>query len=332
MKSDIQFANVTRALGAILILLCHYTEQSSNIILKMSAQLFNIGVPIFIILSGFLFGTREGGKDPLSWYVKRIKRIYIPYELFVVILAIVTTIYGGNIFTKDWLLLILGAQGADVGVLGAGQTWFISALLMCYLITPLIRRIVLKTQHCIKNVLLYSLIFMVIPMLLSFIPPAYVYTLFSPICWYALAYLLGHKFKNIRLTTKGTLTAFFIICFAFAVRLVVKVLLDGSILYDRITVSYTKAIAAFCIFYIVAFLFKNRNANRLILWISKISFEIYLYHYMFTVGPLRLFGLTSSWVIDSVLVTTIVLLMSTVMNKCSTEIVRVGSRLRKKPN
>ena len=332
MKSDIQFANVIRALGAVLILLCHYTEQSSNIILKILAQFFNIGVPIFIVLSGFLFGVREGGKAPVTWYIKRIKRIYIPYELFVIILAIITIICGGNVFTKDWVLLILGLQGVDVGVLGADQTWFITALLMCYLITPLIRLIVLKIQNSIQNILLYSLILMLIPMLLSFIPPAYIYTLFSPICWYALAYLLGYKFKDIRLTKKRALTAFFIICFVFTVRLVVKALLDGSILYDRITVSYTKAIAAFCIFYIAAFLFKSRSANRLTLWISKISFEIYLYHYMFTVGPIRLFGLTSSWAIDSILITIIVLLISAIMNKFSIEIVRMGSRLRKNIN
>ena len=62
MKKDIQFADVIRFLGVILILLCHYTEQSTSVLLNMSAQFFNIGVPIFIILSGFLFGVRDGGK------------------------------------------------------------------------------------------------------------------------------------------------------------------------------------------------------------------------------------------------------------------------------
>lgn len=79
MKKDIQFAEVIRFLGVILILLCHYTEQSVNVLLNMSAQFLNIGVSIFIILSGFLFGVREGGKNALSWYIRRIKRIYIPY-------------------------------------------------------------------------------------------------------------------------------------------------------------------------------------------------------------------------------------------------------------
>ena len=79
MKTSTQFATLIRFIGVVLILLCHYTEQSSSSFLNMSAQFFNIGVPIFIILSGFLFGVREGGENALSWYFKRIKRIYIPY-------------------------------------------------------------------------------------------------------------------------------------------------------------------------------------------------------------------------------------------------------------
>ena len=110
----------------------------------MSAQFLNIGVPIFIILSGFLFGVREGGKNALSWYMRRIKRIYIPYELFVIILAVITILYGGNIIKRDWLFLVLGLQGSVVGVYGAEQTWFITALLFCYMLTPVIRFIVLE--------------------------------------------------------------------------------------------------------------------------------------------------------------------------------------------
>lgn len=123
MKNNIQFATLIRFIGVALILLCHYTEQSSSSLLNMSAQFFNIGVPIFIILSGFLFGVREGGKNALSWYFNRIKRIYIPYELFVVILAVITLLRGENIFTINWFLLVLGLQGSVVGIHGAEQTW-----------------------------------------------------------------------------------------------------------------------------------------------------------------------------------------------------------------
>ena len=288
----------------------------------MTAQFLNIGVPIFIILSGFLFGVREGGKNVLSWYIKRIKRIYIAYELFVIILAVITLLCGGNIITRDWLFLVLGLQGSVVGVNGAEQTWFITALLFCYLLTPAIRSIVLKVCESRNKIIIYTVIILMIPILLSFIPPSFVYTLFIPFFWYALAYLIGYKFTEIKLTSIGTVCSFGLMILAFGIRILMRMKFDGSYLYDRITVSYTQAIAAFCIFYIIAYIFKNRKANRLVLWISGISFEMYLYHYMFTVGPIKLFGISGDWIIDCIVVTIIVVIIFIIMNKCSAAITR----------
>lgn len=320
MKNNIQFATLIRFIGVALILLCHYTEQSSSSLLNMSAQFFNIGVPIFIILSGFLFGVREGGKNALSWYFNRIKRIYIPYELFVVILAVITLLRGENIFTINWFLLVLGLQGSVVGIHGAEQTWFITSLMLCYLLTPIIRFLVLKACKSKDMTIMYAMLFLLVPSILSFIPPAFVYTLFIPCCWYALAYLIGYKFNMIKLTSKGAFCSFITIFFAFSIRVIMRMYFDGSYLYDRITVSYTQAIAAFCIFYIIAYLFKNRETGRLVSRVSEISFEIYLYHYMFTVGPLKLFGLTGYWCFDCILVTVVVVIISIIMNRCSSVI------------
>ena len=52
------FATYFRVLGVILILLCHFVQQSTNTYLNLTAQFFNIGVNMFFILSGFLFGIR----------------------------------------------------------------------------------------------------------------------------------------------------------------------------------------------------------------------------------------------------------------------------------
>lgn len=42
----------------VSILLCHYVQESTNAYIQMSAQLFNIGVNIFFIISGFCFGLQ----------------------------------------------------------------------------------------------------------------------------------------------------------------------------------------------------------------------------------------------------------------------------------
>lgn len=323
MREKISFAEGIRFLGVIFILICHYVQQSSNAMLNMSAQFFNIGVPIFIILSGFLFGIRnEGSVSEISiWYKKRAKRIYVPYELFVIILAVITLICGNKILTINWLFLILGLQGSVVGVLGAEQTWFITTILFCYLCTPFVSWIISKISRLNKGMMVFTILVAIIPLVLACIPPVFVSTVFSPVCWYALAYLIGKHYNPKALSAKKAILAFLLMILLFALRIAVRFLFDGTIFYDRVAVGYTQAIAAFCIFYIVAYLYKNHKINKYISWISSISFEIYLYHYMFVVGPVRLFGLTGSWILDCVAVTIITFAISVITNKISTVIV-----------
>ena len=66
------FATWLRAVAVIMILSCHFVIESSNTVLNMSAQFFNIGVDLFIILSGFLFGTQGEIKQAWAWYGKRL--------------------------------------------------------------------------------------------------------------------------------------------------------------------------------------------------------------------------------------------------------------------
>ena len=131
MRRKYEFATWLRATGVIMILLCHLVAQNSNSIVQMTGQFFNIGVEIFIILSGFLFGVSGGINSVKNWYVKRLKRIYIPYELFIIFLAFVHIGLGYSICSIDWLWLILGFQGSIVGVLGADLVYYSFVDLLC---------------------------------------------------------------------------------------------------------------------------------------------------------------------------------------------------------
>lgn len=130
-EKSISFAVWLRAAATIMILLCHFCSQRGGFLFNAAAQVLNIGVPLFFILSGYLFG-RNGVQAPYrKWFVRRLQRLWIPYWMFLAVLAVVHLVKGLDIFTKDWLLLLFGLQGSTVGVWGAEQTWFISALLIC---------------------------------------------------------------------------------------------------------------------------------------------------------------------------------------------------------
>lgn len=295
----------------IFILLCHFTQQSSNSYLNMLGQFFNIGVSMFIILSGFLFGTKRGQScNMMQWMKRRILRIYIPYELFVILLLIIHLIFRKNVWKWDWLWLILGMQGSIVGVQGAEQTWFITSILLCYLATPML------DVFCNKNkstILIISGLLILTPAILALIPAAFVYVIYAPICWYGLAYFVGDYFHKIQTSTKGACYALLIMCVALLSRLIARVMIDGTLFYNRIVTEYTHVIAAFALFYIVAFIAERTLCKYDMSKLSAISFEVYLYHYMFCVGPIRLFSVSENWVINCCIVTLITLGISILM-------------------
>ncbi len=101
-----------------------------------------------------------------------------------------------------------------------------------------------------------------------------------------------------------------VIIAAFFLRLLVHGVCDGTVLYDRIVVPYTQFIAAGAIFCLFGKLFGDKAVPRPVQLISDISFEIYLYHYMFTVGPISIFGKTFVWLTDCVVTTLVVIMIA----------------------
>lgn len=311
-QEKLYFAIWVRVFSAISILMCHYVIQSKNIYLNMLSQFFNIGVQLFFILSGFLFGWQKQEREWRKWFKKRIKRIGIPYEIFVLFLYIVFRIVDREVVARNWILLVLGMQGTDVKVLGAEHTWFITALLICYAMTPIVSLLVSKLVNNKCWMIIAGV--GIIPMLLSIILEANVLVLIQPVVWYFFAFLLGYCWEKIKLGKKYAVFAGFIMSFAFIIRILGRIMLDETLLYERIVVNYTQWIAAFCIFYILAVACQGLIPSRCIQHINDISFEIYLCHYMLCVGPIRLFGKISNWMLECIVITIISFGLGSILN------------------
>ena len=98
-------------------------------------------------------------------------------------------------------------------------------------------------------------------------------------------------------------------------RISARVLFDNSILYNVIIVGYTQGLIAFCIFYIFIYICRNLKENKVINFFDSISFEIYLVHYMYVVGPLRVMGLTNSFIVNTIITLVISILTAIVLKK-----------------
>lgn len=304
---NLSFITWTRAISAMFILACHFCSQCENSIVAMLAHIFNIGVQLFFILSGFLVGYKGTSKPCGSWFVRRLKRIFLPYWLFLVVLAVVHAAVRINIFTKDWLFLWLGLQGSVVGVTGAGHTWFISALLICYALSPAIayisRNVLSQENRYLKGVFVALISFM--PVGYALVDAAWVYTLLTPVSIFTIACMYGMRYREsgcIRLQRKNIKWAIAIAVLSLCVRFVAHRFIDGTIWYDRVIVPYTHTISAFAIVAAMEAFVGNSRAPRIISFISGISFEIYLYHYMFIEGPITLFDATPNWLINCIFV------------------------------
>lgn len=320
-RQRLNFITWFRVFAVICILLCHYVAESSNPYIAMTAQFFNIGVSIFFIISGFCFGIQGEISECRKWYLKRMKRIYIPYEIFLLCLASVYMVKGYSLDWKNWEACILGMQGASVGVLGADHTWFITPLLLCYLVTPLLSKIwnEFGKVNIIKRYGLL-LIFLGAHLILSLFPSPSAYIIISPIFFYGIAYIMGREYKkgnNIKMKWSTAIIAFGVMCAAFGVRILAKILWDGTILYDRIIVIYTQYLAAFAILLLFMFLFEDVQEGKICTWMNKVSFEIYLCHYMFVVGPISLIHLTDNLLINIFIVTGIVFVVAEILHRIS---------------
>lgn len=314
------FISYLRATSVIFILLCHYTNMSQNSYVHMSAQFFNVGNDIFFIISGFCFGMQNFRSGKIKdWYKKRIRRIFIPYEVMLAALLIVTIARGGDIDIMDWGRQIIGMQGWH-GVHGAGHTWFITSLLLCYLITPLLD-IIIEEIKSINLIICFIVFPIVITYGLSniFEEP----TLIIPICWYSIAFILGKNYLLFTINSKKCIAALGIMVISILVRLFARMILDGTVVYNVIISGYTHAVLAFGMLFLFAYMFRNCKEILGVKYLNKLSYEIYLWHYMFVGGPISLFGKTTCWITDCILVTVVSIIVAYGSNRIVARLVHV---------
>ncbi len=72
-----------RIIATLLIVICHFLEAFDN----RWAYVCNIGVQIFLVMSGYLYGRKEitHWKD---WFIKRIEKVYLPMFILITIVFI----------------------------------------------------------------------------------------------------------------------------------------------------------------------------------------------------------------------------------------------------
>ena len=171
-----------RVFSMILIVLCHIIKYYSFIPgSSHMPQIFNVGVQIFFLISGYL----QGGKEVVNyggWMYKKAKRIWIPVIFVVAADVIALTLMHAPpkpLTTVMYLLNFHGLLFLNWSLFGKiiteitnlGPLWFTTIIMLCFCIVPVLQKIKKRHQGKPKSIVkcaaLFSVLFAVVLILHS---------------------------------------------------------------------------------------------------------------------------------------------------------------------
>lgn len=319
--------SICRVVATIAVVLIHIgPNYTQNTIASMIFQIGGIAVPIFFVMSGMLVGLKWKSIKG-KWLFKKLKRILVPYYVVLITVIFVKIVTNNKINLATILVSLLNLQGVtelrySFDVLG--PTWFISILMICYLITPLLNKV--KGRLGIISTVLLAI-------LLQLLAAKYCSSVWGGYMAYILLYLTS--FLVFKIWDRNELYVnyykyLFLSIFTLIGRLISKIFFDGTYIYDGIIAPYFTSIAAFSIVMYALGLFSVRKIiikNKLILkflkFIDFISYEIYLVHYLFIYGTLSLIGVTGIKVLDILAIIIVIILTANFLHELSNAIMKV---------
>ena len=289
-----------RLISMIMILLCHFFQYYGNEL----AWWLNIGVQIFFVVSGFLYGNKEID-DPIKFIKKQFKKILIPYYLFIVPVVLFHVLFVKKGIGLSSVLKLFFCVGTIDGI---EHLWFVGYILFCYIITPYLYWFRKKVENrSLSKSIALCIVFLagiiVLTTLMDF------YFVASRFCCYIIGYFVaifyrGYKYKAIHvLSIIFGLTAIPInlirICFKYT-NILPKIELINKIL--NFTEPYAHLLLGVFLFLIMYIIFGNLKTGFAVKISDKYSYYVYIVHQVFVLGPFSLMALTNHVVLNYVII------------------------------
>lgn len=284
--------SAVRFIAMLMIIICHLFQFYGNEL----SRWFNIGVQIFFVISGFLYGTKHID-NPISFIKKSFIKILTPYYLFLLISFLLYFIfYPQDISLKTSIKAVFCAGTIP----GLGHLWFVGYILLCYLITPYlywIRKSIQPSMSEFNVVLLYvSLVVLlqIVGVLFdSYFKPdrtsCYVIGFFSA----DLINRYGNKFKS------------WIICLFSMLAIItntIEIVFKYIVMYEfqgvlqvlfLLLCKFAHLFLGIALFLLLNEALKKVDYWRLLKISDKYSYHVYIVHALFILSPFTLMTLTS---------------------------------------
>ena len=293
-----------RLVAMAMIVLCHIMQYYDFFL----AWWFNVGVQIFLCMSGFLYGQIKITKVT-RFYKKRLTKILIPYYLVVIPFAIAEFAFAADYITVRKFIEALFLHST---LKGAGHLWFIPTILVCYLITPLLQvyrseYVRDKTSWIIVLVCGVTVVSIYTEFFNAFFNPAW-------ISCYLIGYGLGVNEREGFLQKSHLLALFG--CAALmgnSIQIYFEYVRKISFTGKGVVYDYNHVLLGISLFLLLKIFLEKKNFQKyksLLMVSDKYSYEVYCVHQLIILGPFSLLMVTDKIAINMVLVFGVTALLS----------------------
>ena len=288
--------SLIRLIALLLIIACHMMQWGEYEL----AWWFNVGVQIFLCISGFLYGQKETG-EITNYYFRRFKKILIPYYIVFISYGMVQFFFARDVFNMSNFIKGLFVNAT---LTGAGHLWFVSTILLCYVLTPLLGAFRDKYALNKMGFCLFTITSLVIATLFfigfdNYYNPAW-------ICSYVVGYALGINEKKDFIKWQhllALLCVFSIIGYGIQIYCVYieKIVFRGCLYFYDYNHMFL-GVFMFALMKLIFDLINLEKIKRLLIITDDYSYEAYLVHHLIILGPFSLMALTSFTLINVLII------------------------------
>lgn len=275
----------------IFIVLCHFLQYYEHEL----AWWFNVGVQIFFFISGFLYAHKTIKDTSIDFIWKNIKKILIPYYSFLIPTIVVYFSFKELLSVKT----IASALLCSGTINGLEHLWFISYILLCYIITPYLENWVNKIKGYVWYIFcLYVICGLVLGQMLSFAFSSYF--AFNRIFCYLFGYFAGVFLQRYGIKLFKVITGVVVVATILAngFRVYCQYIAHISFTGFGFFASYAHALLGATIVLIPLVYFKPLTQKTILDITDKYSLYVYIVHQLFILSPFTLLTLTNYYVIN----------------------------------
>lgn len=267
-----------RIIAMLAIIFCHFFQTRQNFAVY---SWLNTGVQVFFVLSAKLLSQKEVNTctQIAAFYKTRFLRICLPIWIYLLCLVPVLFIVGRG---PEWSAIALYAVGmagfAPSGILGLGHFWYVTVLLLLYLLVPVLCQIdhMARKMNPLKGFALKAA-FAAVPVLAFAMTPQAYFGVNMALFIVAYFYFRARG-DSPHWSRKLVLPLLPLAAVAIGARLLLDSMAEPGVLLYELGSTSAKAVLGMFLFAVLHLLFSCVGSPRVIRLLSDASYEVYIVH------------------------------------------------------